>query len=68
MLGMYDGPTPRFVKRYGDIAGEIGGALDRYVADVRGGAFPADQHTYSIPEEELAAFGARLEERESAAP
>jgi 3-methyl-2-oxobutanoate hydroxymethyltransferase len=67
MLGMYDGPTPRFVKRYGDVADEIRGALGRYAADVRGGTFPEDQHTYSIPDEELALFEARLEDRESAA-
>jgi 3-methyl-2-oxobutanoate hydroxymethyltransferase len=64
MLGMYGGSTPRFVKRYGDIAGEIGEALAEYAADVRGGAFPAEQHTYSIPDDELAAFEAGIRERD----
>jgi len=56
--------VPRFVKRYGDIAAEIGESLDRYAADVRSGGFPEEQHTYSIPDEELAAFDAGVRERE----
>ncbi len=64
LLGLYEGPTPRFVKRYAELAGEIGDALDRYAADVRSGAFPEEQHTYSIPEAELASFEAELEARE----
>jgi 3-methyl-2-oxobutanoate hydroxymethyltransferase len=64
LLGMYQGRTPRFVKRYAELAEEIGGALGDYVADVRSGAFPEEQHTYSIPDEELARFEALLSERE----
>jgi 3-methyl-2-oxobutanoate hydroxymethyltransferase len=64
LLGLYGGPTPRFVKRYAELAGEIGDALDRYAADVRSGAFPEEQHTYSIPETELASFDAELERRQ----
>ena len=56
LLGLYDGKAPRFVKRYADLAVETRSALERYAADVRSGAFPADEHTYSIPEDELAAF------------
>ncbi len=60
MLGMYGGPTPRFVKRYGDVAAEIGAALARYAGDVRAGTFPEEQHTYSIPDDELALLEERL--------
>ena len=60
LLGLYDGKAPRFVKRYADLAAETRDALERYAADVRSGAFPADEHTYSIPEDELAAFEAAL--------
>ena len=56
LLGLYAGRTPRFVKRYAELAEEIGAALDHYVADVRSGAFPEEQHTYSIPDDELARF------------
>jgi 3-methyl-2-oxobutanoate hydroxymethyltransferase len=63
LLGLYQGKAPRFVKRYAELAPEIQGAIERYAADVRSGTFPGDEHTYSIPDEELAAFlsGSRAE-------
>ena len=66
LLGMYAGGAPRFVKRYAELAGEIAAALGHYARDVRAGAFPEEQHTYSIPDEQLAAFEAALEARASA--
>jgi 3-methyl-2-oxobutanoate hydroxymethyltransferase len=60
VLGLYEGRAARFVKRYADLATEIRTALERFAADVRSGAFPEEAHTYSIPEEELAAFEAAL--------
>jgi 3-methyl-2-oxobutanoate hydroxymethyltransferase len=56
LLGLYQGKEPRFVKRYAELATTIKDAIERYAADVRSGAFPCDEHTYSIPDEELAAF------------
>jgi 3-methyl-2-oxobutanoate hydroxymethyltransferase len=56
LLGLYRGKSPRFVKRYADLAPAIQDALERFAADVRSGSFPGEKHTYSIPEEELAAF------------
>jgi 3-methyl-2-oxobutanoate hydroxymethyltransferase len=56
LLGLYQGKAPRFVKRYAELAPEIQGALERFAADVRSGAFPEDEHTYSIPAEELEVF------------
>jgi 3-methyl-2-oxobutanoate hydroxymethyltransferase len=63
LLGMYAGRTPRFVKRYAELANEIVDALGRYAADVRSGAFPEERHTYSIPDAELEAFEAELDSR-----
>jgi len=63
LLGMYDGPAPRFVKRYATIAEEISAALGAYIDDVRAGSFPEDQHTYSIPDAELELFEAALAAR-----
>jgi len=63
LLGMYHGHTPRFVKRYAEIADEIGAALGEYVAEVRSGAFPDEQHTYTIPDDELARFESALSEQ-----
>ena len=62
LLGLYEGRAPRFVKQYADVASVIRGALDAYVADVRAGTFPEEQHTYSMPDEELALFEADLQQ------
>ena len=56
MLGYYDGHAPRFVKRYADVGDTIVEALGRYADEVRSGAFPEEQHTYSMPEDERTAF------------
>ena len=63
LLGLYEGRAPRFVKQYADLASAIHTAVEAYVADVRERRFPEQQHTYSMPEEELAAFEAALAER-----
>jgi 3-methyl-2-oxobutanoate hydroxymethyltransferase len=63
LLGLYEGRAPRFVKQYADLASAIQTAVEAYVADVRERRFPEQQHTYSMPEEELEAFEAALAER-----
>jgi len=67
MLGYYEGHAPRFVKRYADLGATIVSALGRYAEDVRSGAFPEPQHTYAMPEDELAAFDAELDDLRLAA-
>jgi 3-methyl-2-oxobutanoate hydroxymethyltransferase len=47
MLGMFE-RTPRFVKRYGALADEIGKAVESYAADVRARAFPTSDQTYHL--------------------
>jgi 3-methyl-2-oxobutanoate hydroxymethyltransferase len=56
LLGLSEGHLPRFVKRYANLSREIRDALEAYTADVRSGSFPAEEHTYAMPEEELRAF------------
>jgi 3-methyl-2-oxobutanoate hydroxymethyltransferase len=60
LLGLYTGRQPRFVKRYAEVAGVISDAVSSYAADVRSGAFPEAQHTYAMPDEELAQFEAAV--------
>ena len=60
LLGLYEGRAARFVKRYADIGAEVTAALERFAADVRGRRYPEDEHTYGIPDEELARFEADL--------
>ena len=45
MLGLFDW-TPRFVRRYGDLRGEISKAVAAYADDVRGRRFPGATETY----------------------
>jgi 3-methyl-2-oxobutanoate hydroxymethyltransferase len=40
------GRTPRFVKRYADLAGVLTDATHRFAEDVRDGRFPAEEHTF----------------------
>ena len=62
LLGLYEGRAPRFVKQYAELAPTIGAAVEQYAREVRSGAFPEEQHTYAMSEEELAAFEAELAE------
>jgi 3-methyl-2-oxobutanoate hydroxymethyltransferase len=59
LLGLSAGHVPRFVKQYADLSGRILEALEAYVADVRAGTFPGEQHTYTMSAEERERF-ARL--------
>ncbi|MBU1325931.1 MAG: 3-methyl-2-oxobutanoate hydroxymethyltransferase [Alphaproteobacteria bacterium] len=45
MLGMFEW-TPKFVRRYADLRGEIDRAAAGYAADVRARRFPAEVETY----------------------
>jgi 3-methyl-2-oxobutanoate hydroxymethyltransferase len=65
LLGIYDGHAPRFAKRYGDLREQMVAGVSAYAAEVRGGAFPGPEHTYSIDDEELREFEAGLRAIES---
>ena len=60
LLGLYEGRHARFVKRYAELAEQIRDALDAYAADVRERRFPEEQHTYAMPDDELAVFEAAV--------
>jgi len=45
MLGLFE-RTPRFVKRYDNLAEQIGKAAETYAAEVRSRAFPSADQTY----------------------
>jgi 3-methyl-2-oxobutanoate hydroxymethyltransferase len=63
LLGVYAGHKPRFVKRYADVREESLKGLRGYASDVRARRFPdEEQHTYTIPQEELEEFARYLEE------
>jgi 3-methyl-2-oxobutanoate hydroxymethyltransferase len=62
MLGLFE-RTPRFVKRYGDMAGHISEAAGRYAEDVRRRRFPEDAQLYGV-----ARAGGSGDGRQAAAP
>jgi 3-methyl-2-oxobutanoate hydroxymethyltransferase len=45
-LGMYPDLRPRFVKRFAEVGDTIVNATRAYVAEVQGGAFPTDAHSF----------------------
>jgi 3-methyl-2-oxobutanoate hydroxymethyltransferase len=47
---------PKFVKKYGDVWGESVKAIEAYRDETKSRAYPAPEHTYPIPKEELEAF------------
>ncbi len=55
MLGQFKIFTPKFVKQYADIASVTVEAFKQYIADVKEGSFPTDDHVYHIiePEEDF---------------
>jgi 3-methyl-2-oxobutanoate hydroxymethyltransferase len=66
LLGLTEGRAPRFVKRYANLADEIRAALTTYAEEVRGGVYPAPEHTYAMSEDELELFSARrVEQRQN---
>jgi 3-methyl-2-oxobutanoate hydroxymethyltransferase len=66
LLGLSDRTPARFVKRYAELGDEIKRALSSFASEVRSGSFPAAEHTYSIPEDELSLFTQATEEHEHA--
>ena len=54
MIGLYPNFTPKFAKRYVDVAGMIKQALQNFAVDVRNGVFPDERHVFRMEEEERA--------------
>src|SRR3990172_6817175 len=49
LLGLDGAFKPKFFKRYAELGGSIEGAVGAYVNEVRGGAFPSDEHSFHSP-------------------
>jgi 3-methyl-2-oxobutanoate hydroxymethyltransferase len=59
LLGVHQGHIAKFVRRFADVHGEMLKGVQAYAEAVRSREFPAAEHGYSIPPEELE----RLRER-----
>jgi 3-methyl-2-oxobutanoate hydroxymethyltransferase len=63
LLGVYAGHQPKFVKRFADVRAESLKGVRTYAEEVRAGRFPSEEeHTYSIPPDELEEFARYLEQ------
>ena len=52
LLGLHENPLPRFVKKYEELAERMREAVSAYAGEVRGGAFPGPEHSYSAGDDE----------------
>jgi 3-methyl-2-oxobutanoate hydroxymethyltransferase len=48
MLGLFQAFTPKFVKKYANVAEIETNAMKQYAQEVRQGIFPGDEHVYHI--------------------
>ncbi len=56
LIGQFQAFTPKFVKKYCNVAAVVTDAMREYVADVKAGAFPADEHCYHMLKDEAGGF------------
>ena len=58
LLGLFDRHTAKFVKQYVQIGTATQTAFEQYIDDVKARKFPADEHTYAMPDEAWEAISA----------
>jgi 3-methyl-2-oxobutanoate hydroxymethyltransferase len=60
MIGQFQAFTPKFVKKYCNVAEVVTTAMKEYVAEVRAGQFPEDDHCYHMISGEKEKFDAEF--------
>jgi 3-methyl-2-oxobutanoate hydroxymethyltransferase len=60
ILGLSPRFTPRFAKRYADLSTIITGALRQFSDDVRSNAFPEDDHSFKMDQDQRAKLNSKL--------
>ena len=61
LMGLSEQPSPRFVRRYADLADTIRAALERFAGDVREARYPTEDECYPNPSGLAEGLAARLE-------
>jgi len=56
MIGQFQAFTPKFVKKFSDVASVVTDAMKAYCEEIRQGTFPGDEHCYRMIEGEEAKF------------
>ncbi len=67
LLGLFDRFTPRFVKKYADLQGEMARAFAAYKTEVESRAFPSEEHSVDMSDDEWRDFVKAEGGRDSAA-
>ena len=65
IIGQFQAFTPKFVKKYANVAEVITSAMKDYCEEVRKGSFPDDQHCYKMLSDEEEKFLALMEQSSS---
>jgi 3-methyl-2-oxobutanoate hydroxymethyltransferase len=63
IVGHFQAFTPKFVKRYGDVAGEISRSVTAYIDEVKNGQFPGEEHCYRMKSGEPEKLAQLLKEK-----
>ena len=66
VLGLYDGPLPRFVRTYGDFGKQMREALTRFSEDVLSGRFPSEEEAFHLSPDVARRLGAKDDDAGSA--
>ena len=65
MLGFFDRFTPKFVKKYADLQGEMGRVFGEFISDVTERRFPTQEHSVEMPDKEWELLLGELAEDEN---
>jgi len=63
LLGVFTDFKPKFTKRYANLSEVAVAGLKAYVADVKQGTFPDDEHSYGVDQQEYEKFLDLVEKR-----
>lgn len=63
LLGVFSDFKPKFTKRYANLTEVAVEGIKKYIADVKCGTFPDDEHSYSVDEKEYDKFLNLVEKR-----
>jgi 3-methyl-2-oxobutanoate hydroxymethyltransferase len=63
LLGVFTDFKPKFTKRYTNLTEVAVGGIRQYVAEVKSGKFPDDDHSYAVKDEEYEKFLSLVEKR-----
>lgn len=59
LIGLYPSFTPKFAKRYVDVAGMIKQTLQNFTSEVRSGVFPEEKHVFRMNEDQRSKFDSK---------